>query len=91
MFTVSGFVCFSNSAYVCAQSGVSFSGYGFVQVMHSENFKNFFFLCSLGRIRGTQHQNRGQAKGKERFCTLALTTPVIIFPVHAKSVNDYCN
>lgn len=99
MFTVSGFVCFSNSAYVCAQSGVSFPGYEFVQVMHLENFKTFFFLCSLGRfsplsdlgIRGTQHQNQGQAKGKERFCNLALTTPVIIFPVHAKSVNAYCN
>ena len=99
MFTVSGFVCFSNSAYVCAQSGVSFPGYGFVQVMHLENFKTFFFpmfaraffsLSDLG-IQGTQHQNRGQAKGKERFCTLALTSPVIIFPVHAKSVNDYCN
>lgn len=50
----------------------------------------FFSLFDLG-IQGTQHQNRGQAKGKERFCTLALTTPVIIFPVHAKSVNDYCN
>ena len=50
MFTVSGFVCFSNSAYVCAQSGVSFPGYGFVQVMHLENFKTFFFLCSLGRF-----------------------------------------
>ena len=42
MFTLSGFVFF--------QSGVSFSGYGFVQVMHLENFKTFFFLCSLGRF-----------------------------------------